>query len=52
MLDAVREARGFVAARTRADLEHDRLLLLALVKDIEIVGEAASQLEAILSAGA
>ncbi len=46
MLDAVREAQGFAASRSRSDLDHDRMLLLALVKDIEIVGEAASRVSA------
>ena len=43
MLDAVREAIGFAQDRTRIDLNGDRQLVLALVKDIEIVGEAAYQ---------
>ena len=43
MLDAAREAISFVRGRVRGDLETDRQLVLSLVKDIEIVGEAASQ---------
>lgn len=43
MLDAVREAQGFAASRSRSDLDHDRQLLLALVKDVEIIGAAASR---------
>ncbi len=43
MLDAVREARGFSATRSRSDLDLDRMFLLAIVKDIEIIGEAASR---------
>jgi len=43
MLDAAREAVEFVRGRTRADLNGDRQLVLALVKDIEILGEAAYQ---------
>lgn len=43
MLDAAKEAIGFVRGRTRADLDSDRQLALALVKAIEIVGEAAYQ---------
>ena len=43
MLDAAQEAMGFVQGRTRADLNDDRKLVLALVKDIEIIGEAAYQ---------
>ena len=43
MLDAAREAVGFARRRTRGDLDEDRQLLLALLKDVEIVGEAAMQ---------
>ena len=41
MLDATREAIAFACGRTRADLDRDRMLVLSLVKDIEIIGEAA-----------
>ena len=44
MLEAAREAVPFARGRVRDDLETDRQLLLSLVKDIEIVGEAASQI--------
>ena len=44
MLDAAREARCFVRDRVREDLDHDRQLVWALVKALEIIGEAASQL--------
>jgi uncharacterized protein with HEPN domain len=43
MRDAAREAVGFVAGRERGDLETDRQLLLAIIKDVEILGEAASR---------
>ena len=43
MLDAAREVLGFVQDRNRADLDSDRQLVLALVKAIEIIGEAAFQ---------
>jgi uncharacterized protein with HEPN domain len=43
MLDAAREAVGFAAGRSRADLDRNRQLALALLKCLEIVGEAASQ---------
>ena len=43
MIDAAREAMSFAHSRARSDLETDRQLLLSLVKDIEIIGEAASQ---------
>ena len=44
MRDAAREAAGFVAARAYLDLHSDRQLTLALVKEIEIIGEAAARL--------
>ena len=43
MLDAAQEAIGFAEGKYRPDLEIDRMLVLSLVKDIEIVGEAAYQ---------
>ena len=43
MLDAAREAISFVRGRTRKELDTNRQLVLSLVKDIEIVGEAASR---------
>ncbi|MBI4388555.1 MAG: DUF86 domain-containing protein [Nitrospinae bacterium] len=44
MLDASREALAFARNKSRNDLDTDRMLLLALVKSIEIIGEAASRL--------
>ncbi len=41
MLDAAREALSFSSGKSRADLNFDRMLVLSLVKDIEIIGEAA-----------
>ena len=43
MLSAAREARAFVRNETRASIEKDRKLILALVKAVEIIGEAASK---------
>jgi len=43
MRDAAREAVTFAAGRSRDDLDDDRMLVPALVKDVEIIGEAASQ---------
>lgn len=43
MRDAAVEAREFIGDRTRASLNTDRMLTLALVKDIEIIGEAAGR---------
>ena len=44
MLDAAREAMEFALKRTRADLDNDRQFVLSLVKETEIVGEAAYQI--------
>ena len=41
MIEACEQAAEFVDGRTRADLDHDRMLTLALVKLVEIIGEAA-----------
>ncbi len=42
MLDAARDAIKFAQGRSRRDLEADRMFALALVKCIEIIGEAAA----------
>lgn len=44
ILDAARAAGEFVRNRRREDLDNDRQLVWALVKAIEIIGEAAAQL--------
>jgi uncharacterized protein with HEPN domain len=41
MLDAAKEARSFIQKEERRSLEVDRKLVLALMKSIEIIGEAA-----------
>ncbi len=43
MLEAAREARTFVKGYARSDLDGNRMLVLALLKSIEIIGEAASR---------
>ena len=43
MLDHAREAVAFVGGKTRADIDADRLLSLALVRLLEVVGEAANR---------
>lgn len=43
MLDHAREAASLAQGKTRADLDSDRLLNLALVRLLEIVGEAAGR---------
>lgn len=42
MLDAALEAERFIDDKDRSDLDNDRKLELALVKCVEIIGEAAS----------
>ncbi|MGD1862457.1 MAG: DUF86 domain-containing protein [Leptolyngbyaceae cyanobacterium] len=44
MRDAVQEIRVFITGHNREDLKNNRQLLLAVVKEIEIIGEAASRL--------
>ena len=44
MLDHAREAQAMIAGRTRADLDADRQLNLALVRLLEIMGEAAGRI--------
>ena len=46
MLSAAREAQAFVRNETRASIKKDRKLILALVKTVEIIGEAASKASA------
>jgi uncharacterized protein with HEPN domain len=43
MLDAAEEALAFAQGRSRADLDSDRKLVLALIKLVEILGEAAAK---------
>jgi uncharacterized protein with HEPN domain len=44
MLDHAREAVGLVQSKSRSDLDSDRLLGLALVRLMEIIGEAANRI--------
>jgi uncharacterized protein with HEPN domain len=44
MLEAARDAQAFAEGKTRADLDDDRMLTFALVRALEVVGEAASQI--------
>ncbi len=43
MIEAIQTAMEFVSGRKSSDLDTDRMLLFALVRAIEIVGEAASK---------
>ena len=38
MLDAADEALTFIQGRVRADLDSDRILVLSLVRELEIIG--------------
>jgi uncharacterized protein with HEPN domain len=44
MVEAGESAVQFVAGHQRADLDEDRMLLFALVRAIEVLGEAASKI--------
>ena len=46
MIDAVEDAMEFVSTRNRADLEKDKMLQFALVRAIEVLGEAAGKVSA------
>jgi uncharacterized protein with HEPN domain len=46
MLDAAREALSFAENRSRSDLGHDRMLLHSIVRNVEILGEAAAKVSA------
>jgi uncharacterized protein with HEPN domain len=46
MVDAADALREFLEARNREDLDHDRMRLFAVVRAIEILGEAASKISA------
>ena len=43
MLDHAREARNLMKGRRRAALDNDRVLTLAVVRLLEVVGEAANR---------
>jgi len=43
MLEAAKEALHFVSGYERGDLDSNRMLVLAIIKDVEIIGEAASK---------
>ncbi len=45
MLDAATDALSFAHGRERKDLDSDRQLVLAIVKSVEIIGEAAAGID-------
>jgi uncharacterized protein with HEPN domain len=44
MLEAIEDASSFISSRVRGDLDTDKMLRFALVRCVEIVGEAAARL--------
>ncbi len=44
MIEAAQDARSFLSEKTFNDLQGDRQLAFAVVRALEIVGEAASQI--------
>jgi uncharacterized protein with HEPN domain len=44
MIDAAGEALSFARGKLREDFHKDRMLLLSLIKEIEIIGEASSKI--------
>ena len=44
MIEAADEAISFVRGKNRIDLDQDRMLTMALMREIEVVGEAASRI--------
>ena len=44
MFDAAKEATAFIQEEKRTSLDADRKLVLALIKSIEIIGEAAAKI--------
>jgi len=51
MLDAIKEALAFTIDKSREDLGNNRMLTLAIIKELEITGEAASKLTPEFKAG-
>jgi len=45
MLIAAREAVSFTQGKSRNDFQDDRVLVLAIVRSVEIIGEAASKVD-------
>jgi len=44
MFDAAKEAAAFIQEEKKTSLDADRKLVLALIKSIEIIGEAAAKI--------
>ena len=50
MIEAADAAARFVSGRTRENLEHDLMLRFALVRAVEVFGEAATKVSASMKA--
>ncbi len=46
MIDAAESIEQFVTGKKRGDLDTDRMLLFAVLRAIEVIGEAASKVTA------
>ncbi|MFA6223673.1 MAG: HepT-like ribonuclease domain-containing protein [Desulfomonilaceae bacterium] len=44
MIEAADEAMSFAQGKNRGDLNKDRMITMALMREIEVVGEAASKI--------
>ena len=51
MSDAAKVSQSFTQDRVRADLDNDLMFFYALIKAVEIIGEAASHVSQRLQAG-
>ena len=52
MLEAIADAQAFMLGRNRPDLDNDKMLVYAVLRAVEIVGEAASKVTAATQAAA
>jgi uncharacterized protein with HEPN domain len=43
MIEAAETTQRFIAGRQRGDLDDDQMLLFALIRAVEVIGEAASK---------
>ncbi|MBK7674929.1 MAG: DUF86 domain-containing protein [Candidatus Accumulibacter sp.] len=44
MIEAAESTQKFISGRERADLDRDQMLVFAIVRAVEIIGEAASKI--------
>jgi len=44
MIEAAETTQKFIAGRQRGDLDSDQMLLFALIRAVEVIGEAASKI--------